>query len=106
MELAMAVMGFGYGSEFHLLRYFGRHRTLLDDRVSEAVGAEAVSWLDQEFDLSDRGLDRELRGLDFLNPEHPARKEWAKAWPQRGNPPNWDAVGRIRRKGLDEWLLV
>ena len=29
----MGMMGDGYGSECHLLRYLGRHRALLNQRV-------------------------------------------------------------------------
>ncbi len=38
----MAEIGAGYGSEWHLLRYFGRHRRLLDQRVSVTTGAEVL----------------------------------------------------------------
>jgi hypothetical protein len=47
-----------------------------------------------------------LKGLDFLAPSDPVRDEWKQVWPQRGNPPNWDAVARIGRNGVAEWLLV
>jgi hypothetical protein len=105
-ERAMAEIGMGYGSECHLLRYLGRHRELLDQRVSEVTGADAVSWLDYPFDPSRTWLDGELKGLDFLAPDHALHGEWRQAWPQRGNPPNWDAVARIGRGGASEWLLV
>jgi hypothetical protein len=42
----MAEMGNGYGSECHLLRYLGRHRTELDKRVREETGGQHVEWLD------------------------------------------------------------
>jgi hypothetical protein len=102
----MAEMGAGYGSECHLLRYLGRHRYLLDKYVLKATGADTIAWLDYPFDTNKTWLDGELTGLDFLEPEDAARKEWTNVWPRRGNPPNWDAVGRIRRNGVDEWLLV
>jgi hypothetical protein len=102
----MALMGSGYGSECHLLRCLGRHRELFDEKVLDAVGGDAVAWLDCDFDPHADWLDRELSGLDFLSGDDPARREWASHWPQRGNPPNWDAVGRIRCDGSDEWLLV
>jgi hypothetical protein len=102
----MAEMGMGYGSECHLLRYLGRHRTLLDQKISEVVGADTISWLDHPFDPTKGWLDGELKGLDFLPPTDPALNEWKQVWPQRGNPPNWDAVAQVGRNGIAEWLLV
>jgi hypothetical protein len=102
----MAEMGNGYGSEFHLLRYFGRHRCLLDELVSNATRAEVKRWLDQEFDRNKTCKDRELVGLDFLDAANEARRKWYEFWPQRGNPPNWDAVGWVQRNGENELLLV
>ena len=99
-------MGMGYGSECHLLRYLGRHRNELDKRVLDVSGGDTVAWLDYKFDRSKTWLDGELTGLDFLEPEHPAREEWVNVWPRQGNPPNWDAIARVRRHGVTEWLLV
>lgn len=102
----MAEMGKGYGSECHLLRYSGRHRDLLDHKVMECVGAEAIRWLDFHFDRSRTWPDSELKGLDFLDLNSQVRSSWSNFWPQRGEQPNWDAVAKIRVEGGDEWLLV
>jgi hypothetical protein len=102
----MADMGSGYGSECHLLRYLGRHRNRLDQRVLNLTGADNVAWLDHPFDPNKTWLDGELKGLDFLEPNDPTCKKWANVWPQQGNPPNWDAVARIQINGVAEWLLV
>lgn len=102
----MAEMGQGYGSECHLLRYLGRHRAALDAAVVSATGADRVAWLDYPFDAGRTWGDGEWKGLDFLPPDSAARRAFADAWPTRGNPPNWDAVGRIERNGVAEWLLV
>ena len=40
----------GYGSEFHLLRWMGRHRKVFDARVSEKLSVSSVEWLDFQFD--------------------------------------------------------
>ena len=101
----MAKMGNGYGSEYHLLRFLGRHRTDFDDRVASAVGAQSVQWLDYRFN-SKNIKDPEWKGLDFLPETSQVRKEWKKSWPQTGNPPNWDAVGKVCINGAWEWLLV
>lgn len=102
----MAEMGIGYGSECHLLRYLGRHRAELDKRVREATGGQHVEWLDHPFDRSRTWSDGEWKGLDFLEVGNPARVAWPKVWPQRGNPQNWDAIGRVTVDGTKEWLLV
>jgi hypothetical protein len=99
-------MGHGYGSEWHLLRYMGRHRRELDRRILAETGGEEIEWLDFRFDPSAPFGDRELRGVEFLPPEHRARIGWATFWPTRGNAQNWDAIGRLRRDGATEWLLV
>jgi hypothetical protein len=102
----MAEMGLGYGSECHLLRYLGRHRKRLDQIVKASVGAEEIDWLDWDFDASKTMLDRELKGVDFLETTNHAHKNWPSFWPQSGNQPNWDAVARIHVNGVSEWLLV
>jgi hypothetical protein len=103
----MAEMGNGYGSECHLLRYLGRHRTLLDERVLALVGGTAIHWLDFGFHASKRCWpDAEWRGVDFLPDTEPAKAKWCEFWPQSGNVPNWDAVARITSDRGHEWLLV
>jgi len=90
-------MGYGYGSEFHLLRWMGRHRDKFDKSVCKALGVSGIRWFDFEFSKSDDIPDRELRGLDFIDQNSPHYKEvqsdYRNSWPQRGNQMNWDAVG-------------
>jgi len=99
----VAEIGMGYGSECHLLRYLGRHRELLDEKVREAVGAEAIRWLDFHFDRRRKWHDGERKALDFLEHNSPIQQSWSEFWPQRGEPPNWDAVAKITVADLDEW---
>lgn len=102
----MADIGYGYGSEWHLLRYLGRHRKELDRAILNQTGGAAVDWLDFEFGSKTRFGDREIRGIDFLPAGHPANKAWSRFWPTRGNAQNWDAVARLNKGGTSEWLLV
>src|ERR1700756_4639251 len=99
-------MGMGYGSECHLLRYLGRHRRLLEERIYGATGTKIVGWLDYPFDPSKTWLDGELKGLEFFPPDDPIHNVWKETWPQRGNSPNWDAVAQTSANGASEWLLV
>ena len=103
----MSKIGCGYGSQWHLLRYLGYHRSLLSQKVSEALGAESVVWLD--FPFSKNGVflqdDREFKGLEFLTNVHVLEK-WAHFWPQSGNAQNWDAVGKAIIGGEEVWVLV
>lgn len=101
-----------YGSEWHLLRFLGRHRHRFNDSVGRVIGGEVTDWLD--FPPTPGGkpyfdgprLEGEWTGLDFLPPDHPARRVWPAFWPQTGNVPNWDAVGRVRVGPADDLLLV
>ena len=102
----MSKIGFGYGSEWHLLRYLGYHRNLLNESVMGATGADSLEWLDSPFDSKAAFLDSEWKGLDFLSANSPARNALGDFWPQSGNVPNWDAVGHITFAGEQEWLLV
>jgi hypothetical protein len=102
----MAEMGDGYGSECHLLRYLGRHRGALDRQILDLTGSDSIQWLDFPFDRSRTWQDGEWKGLDFLEVGSPARVAWQTIWPQRGNPPNWDAIGKLTTKGVAQWLLV
>jgi len=103
----MSQIGCGYGSEWHLLRYLGYHRSLLSQKVSKALGAKMVSWLDFPFSTNGAPLrdDREFKGLEFLTDIHILEK-WAHFWPQSGNAQNWDAVGRAVIEGKEAWVLV
>ena len=50
--------------------------------------------------------DTELKCLDFIPTSRAAHEDWAEYWPQRGNAPNWDTVGKIIGVSGEEWLLV
>lgn len=102
----MSTIGYGYGSEWHLLRYLGFHRKELDRQVAKRIGCTSIRWLDYRFARNDPFLDAELKGMEFLERGSPAAKAYAKFWPAKGNKPNWDAVAQITVKGRQEWLLV
>lgn len=103
----MGGMGNGYGSECHLLRFMGRHRHLLDQRVLHVVGGDSIDWLDFDFEpKKKRWPDAEIKSLDFLQPDHPALVAWKEWWPQGRGIHNWDAVGKVRFGDTEEWLLV
>jgi hypothetical protein len=102
----MPEIGFGYGSEWHLLRWLGRHRDRLNEKIIAETGAESVRWVDFHFDSKKAQLDAEREGLDFLPADRPVRRAWARYWPQRGTQQNWDAVGLATVQGTDEWLLI
>jgi hypothetical protein len=104
----MSRIGHGYGSEWHLLRYLGYHRSELNNVLQSEMGAEGIQWLDQPF--SEKrivlGDEREYVGVEFVNEIH-VLQNWAKYWPQRGQQQNWDAIGTISfPNNHDEWLLV
>src|SRR5579862_3664313 len=86
----MGKMGDGYGSEFHLLRYLGYHRSALSRAVEKQTGGRVIDWLDCAFGGKEK-LDRECKGVDFLDSVPDVKSAWLKFWPQTGNVPNWDA---------------
>ena len=101
----MTKMGSGYGSEFHLLRFLGRHRDYFDKRIMSAItGAQEVCWKDYPFGRD--GKDGRWKGMDFLDRNPRARDEWGETWPRLGAQPSWDAVGWVLVDGKWEWLLV
>lgn len=99
-------MAIGYGSEFHLLRFMGRHRKDLNKAILKAIDMDAkINWLDFPYNNTSKEYDKEFIAVDFLNSQkdYPKIKnEWEKFWPHKKNAMNWDAVARIG----DEWLLV
>lgn len=71
----MAQMGLGYGSEFQLLRFMGRHRHELERTIIDAlqekqqtINDKNFDWLDFEYSDIYKVItgDRELCGLSFL----------------------------------------
>lgn len=101
----MAILGAGYGSECHLLRYLGRHRRAFDERVSAAIGGTVLEWLDFHFDPSQVWPDGERRGLDFVD-DAAVQAAWRAWWPQGRGIHHWDAVGRYAAGNETGWLLV
>jgi len=103
----MGKIGYGYGSEWHLLRHLGYHRVYLSQKVAEVVGGRDVEWLDFGFSQENVPLrdDREFVGLEFIQ-DTQVQERWKSFWPQTGNAQNWDAVGKIHFGKTAEWLLV
>jgi hypothetical protein len=104
----MSVIGYGYGSEWHLLRYLGYHRGALNDAVMGAMpDVKSIEWFDFRFNPRLRLLDAEHKGLEFMAEDEPARVAWGDFWPSTGNPPNWDAVALLTLNSNDLcWMLV
>jgi hypothetical protein len=99
LEVIMAEMGLGYGSEYQLLRFLGHHRDELEacilknTRINKDLEYD-IQWLDQPKDHARKSLDGEYKGIDFLPEETQEKisKNWGAYWPQTGALPNWDAV--------------
>lgn len=106
----MGQMALGYGSEFHLLRWLGRHRNEFNKRVKDLLNTTNVTWLDFNFDKGKEIPDKELMGLEFLKEDElnyeNVLKIWKKEWPQRGTVMNWDLVGYTIQNNIKTWILV
>jgi hypothetical protein len=104
----MGKIGYGYGSEWHLLRYLGRHRDTLNQQIINSIGGDEISWLDFNFSNENKNClrDSEWNGLDFIT-DRDVLRSWHAFWPTSGRAQNWDAVGKIKMTdGTEEWLLV
>lgn len=103
----MGKLGFGYGSEWHLLRYLGYHRENLSKQVLQLTGGEDIHWLDFKFSKVNNPTknDKELVGLEFIE-DIKIKQAWQAYWPKSGNSQNWDALGKIHYRNKTEWLLV
>ncbi len=104
----MGKIGYGYGSEWHLTRYLGRHRHELNHEIGLATGGQVLDWLDFPFgDWAHFHLG-EHKGLEFpLNGSSDGlAQKWKAFWPQTGNAMNWDAVGWLKNGSVVELLLV
>lgn len=65
----MAQIGYGYGSEYHLMRFLGHHRDLLEKRISKGLNETGTfHWLDFGFEdpMNSISGDKEIKGLSFL----------------------------------------
>lgn len=100
----MAQIGYGYGSEFQLLRFLGHHRHLLEEEISKQISEKGIfNWLDFGFANRENSIsgDEELKGLSFLqekgiidNSEFDKIKEEYSSYKINNydNWQNWDAV--------------
>jgi hypothetical protein len=104
--VSVATIGYGYGSEWHLLQHLGRRRAAFSELIEKRTGCERIIWRDFE-ELRESGTEllklRETVGLEFLEAEDPARLAWEHLWPQSGSVHNWDAVGRAE---AGTWILL
>lgn len=71
----MAQIGYGYGSEFQLMRFLGHHRNLLEETIRKTIGINDGSFYWFDFDFADREQmisgDSEMCGLSFLKKKIP-----------------------------------
>src|ERR1700691_3546921 len=96
----MSKMGKDHGSEYHLRRYLTEPNTQLSEAVLRSIQqAGKVKWV-----IPPEGT-KEWKGMNFLRDEPLAMQEWRRFWPQRGNPPNWDAIARLDLQAGSECLL-
>ena len=104
----MGHMALGYGSEFHLLRWLGRHRNEFDKRIKHLLNLDNVTWLDFDFDDGKTIPDKELKGLSFLDKYTSGliSSTWIDEWPQTGNVMNWDLVGYTENNKTKNWILI
>ena len=103
----MGTIGCGYGSEWHLLRYLGYHRLVLDAEVLRITGALSVQWIDCKFSNKREPLldDQEWSGVAFID-DPDVKGAYALYWATTGKRPCWDAIGELQTDKGEEWILV
>jgi len=90
----MSQIGYGYGSEWHLLRYLGYHRDALSEQLREAIPQfDGAKFLDLPFRSKPQRLNREseFQGLEFIQSPS-VLAAWKSFWPTSGNAMCWDAI--------------
>jgi len=63
----MAELGYGYGSEFHLLRMLGRHRNSFDKKILDKLGYQGkrmIGWI-SNMTQNHLFLIKNILGLSF-----------------------------------------
>ena len=94
----MAQIGYGYGSEYQLLRFLGHHRHELERIISEQIGEGTFKWEDFEYADPEKVIseDKELTGLDFLKRLYPLQYDEVvaeyKTYIKKADWQSWDAV--------------
>ena len=94
----MAQIGYGYGSEYQLLRFLGHHRHELEKKISDQIGQGTFDWVDFEYANPKTVIsgDKEITGLDFLEKLYPDQYQQVeveyKAYIKKADWQNWDAV--------------
>jgi hypothetical protein len=103
----LSKIGYGYGSEWHLLRYLGYHREELNKCILKVTTGNTIDWLDSEFSFVCKSLsdDNEWTGIKAIA-DPIVTSCWRQYWPASGSPPNWDAVARLNKDEQQEWMLV
>jgi hypothetical protein len=95
----MAKMGKEHGSAYHLRCYLDNAPAKFSEAVQRSIQqAKDVEWIQADG-------NKEWKGMRFLR-DPVLEGKWEKFWPQRGNPPNWDAVGRLNMGDSSGWLLL
>ena len=104
----MSKIGHNYGSEYHLLRWMGRHRKTLDSAVLSKIGrvGDQIKWLDFGFNPKGKWPDAEIQGMDFLKEDEGLQENWGSFWPVGAGIHNWDAVGWVASGEIQTLLLV
>ena len=110
----MSTVGYGYGSEWHFIRYLAYHRVLLEKRICELGNFRSVEFLDFPFSQNPSILhdDSEYGGIEFLDAQVVGKERlasiaeaWKTFWPQTGNPPQWDAIALAKTKEESHYLI-
>ena len=93
----MAEMGFGYGSEYQLLRVLGHHRNFFENQIHNNTKFKgSLKILDFPPNNKRLSLDGEFIGINFLEDKdnyNLLKNNWKNYWPYSSKGQhNWDGI--------------
>ena len=128
----MGKIGFGYGSEWHLLHWLAYHRDEFNGVIEQAIlspsqtfgdkytfaypnplpqSPSTITWLDFPWTGDDLVMNerREWEGIEFVS-DPSIVTAWSSFWPRPrkgvGKQQCWDAVAKRLLGAQEEWILV
>ncbi len=106
----MSKIGYGYGSEWHLLRYLGYHRNYLSDEIKKIIDCDNIQWFDFKFNTEGEQLheEEEYKSINIFTKSiyDNVKDDWCGFWPCTGNEQRWDAAGYLKNKENEIYLVV
>ena len=94
------------GAKWHLLRYLGHHRNLLDKSILQSAGIDgSIQWMDFVMNPQKDGFDEPIAGMVFLQNSEILAK-WQSFGASREGRQLWDGIGWVNTASGKELVLL